>query len=298
MPVLGWRWLLVLSAIPNFVLCSQACLVPESPRYLGLKGEKEAAMNELEKAATYNGTALPPGQLKVRAPREDAEDITVLDLFKHDQALLTCVIWALWFLVTLLYYGVILLSTEVFQSEDDAITGCHKMNGDDFKDVFITSLAEIPSLVAAVFMVDLLGRRFSLVGAFIGMAVFMVLLMIVSDSRTGQAVMLFGGRGCANCAFTVIYIGTAEMYPTVYRTTGLGSASAMARIGGFAAPYVAQVMYDASPTVGVSIMGVFALTAAYIASLLPEMSGAALRDSMSPRHGSNTVQEALIEVEP
>jgi len=297
MPTLGWRWLLVLSAIPNFILCSQACLVPESPRYLGLKGDSEGAMIELEKAARYNNASLPPGRLLVRQPKSTDQDITVMDLFKHDQAELTCVIWALWFLVTLLYYGVILLSTEVFQSEQDSLSGCHRMSSEDFKDVFISSTAEIPSLISAVFMVDMLGRRLSLVSAFLGMCGFMLLLILVSDSRAGQVVMLFGGRGCANCAFTVIYIGTAEMYPTVYRTTGLGSASAMARVGGFAAPYVAQVMYDAAPTLGVLVMASLALLSAYVSSLLPEMAGASLKDSVTPRNTMHNVTDVLTELE-
>lgn len=272
MPILGWRWLLVISAIPNALLATQSCLVPESPRYLGLKGDSEGAMHELKKVADMNGTSLPPGRLLVRAS-SNTDEITVMDLFKHDQAVLTMVIWALWFLVTLLYYGVILLTTEIFQSEDDLVSGCRKLNADDYKDVFITSTAEILSLVAAVTMVDMLGRRMSLAAAFGGMAGSLGLLVLVGRARTGQAIMLFLARGCANWAFTVVYIGTAEMYPTIYRTTGLGSASAMARVGGFAAPYVAQVMYNAAPAVAVLVMSGLSLLAAYTSTLLPEVKG-------------------------
>ena len=272
MPTLGWRWLLFVTAIPNALLVTQACLVPESPRYLGLKGDSEGAMTELQKCADYNGTSLPPGKLRVSAVKSE-EDITVMDLFKHDQAQLTLVIWALWFLVTLLYYGVILLTSEIFASEDDPVSGCRKLKADDYKDVFITSTAEILSLVAAVTMVDMLGRKMSLVCAYSGMALGFGLLVLVSDSRTGQASMLFIARGCANWAFTVVYIGTAEMYPTVYRTTGLGSASAMARIGGFAAPYIAQVMYDAAPVIAILSMAALSMLAAYVTTLLPEITG-------------------------
>ena len=63
-------------------------------------------------------------------------------------------------------------------------------------------------------MVEHLGRKNSLLNAFSGMAIGMFMLVLVADSRTGQAVMVFLSRGCANCAFTVIYIGTTEMYPT------------------------------------------------------------------------------------
>lgn len=298
MPTLGWRWLLFVTAIPNALLITQACLVPESPRYLGLKGDSEGAMVELKKCAEYNGTSLPPGKLRVAARSGNEEDITVLDLFKHDQALLTMVIWALWFLVTLLYYGVILLTSEIFASDDDPVSGCRKLKSDDYKDVFITSTAEILSLIAAVTMVDMLGRKMSLVCAYSGMAAAFGLLILVSDSRTGQATMLFIARGCANWAFTVVYIGTAEMYPTVYRTTGLGSASAMARIGGFAAPYIAQVMYDAAPVIAISSMAGLSLVAAYVTTLLPDITGN-LKDSFSPRHSKKNeshVTEPKVEM--
>jgi hypothetical protein len=287
MPKLGWRWLLIISSIPNALLVTQACLVPESPRYLGLRGDSDGAMLELQKAADYNGASLPPGKLRVRAVNAEEQEVTVMDLFRHGQAELTIFIWALWFLVTLLYYGIILLTTEVFQSGEDEFHKCVKLTANDYRDVFITSCAEIPSLVAALFMVDYFGRRVTLMVAFFGMACALILLILVADSRTGQGVMLFGSRGCANLAFTVIYIGTAEMYPTIYRTTGLGSASAMARIGGFAAPYIAQVMYDASSTIAVLSMASLAFLASYVAKLLPEVAGS-LKDSLTPRSsGSN-----------
>jgi MFS transporter, putative metabolite:H+ symporter len=38
-------------------------------------------------------------------------------------------------------------------------------------------------------------------------------------------------------AFAVLYTYTPETYPTTLRTTGMGSASGWARVGGFIAPY-------------------------------------------------------------
>jgi len=273
-PSLGWRWLLVITGLPNLVLIALAHLIPESPRYLaGVKGDSVGAMAELQRAADYNLKTLPAGTLRVSQPSATDQEVTVMDLFKHNQGLLTATIWVLWLLVTLLYYGVILLTSEVFQSEVDQASGrCRKMTYSDYREVFITSTAEIPSLIAAAFMLLNLGRKTSILSAFLGMSASMFVL-VVASSRTAQALTLFAARGFANCAFTIIYMGTAEMYPTIYRTTGMGSASAMARVGGFAAPYLAQVVYDAAPSVAILLMAGLALFAAYVSTLLPEVSG-------------------------
>ena len=51
-----------------------------------------------------------------------------------------------------------------------------------------------------------------------------------------------GKCGCAG-AFNTIFNYTAELYPTVVRTTGIGLSSMAGRIGGITAPLV-QICYD------------------------------------------------------
>ena len=50
------------------------------------------------------------------------------------------------------------------------------------------------------------------------------------------------GKMGAAAAFGVIYIYTAELYPTVVRNGAMGTSSCIARFGGMAAPYVASTV--------------------------------------------------------
>ena len=49
---------------------------------------------------------------------------------------------------------------------------------------------------------------------------------------------LFPGKFGASGAFAIVYLYTAELFPTAIRSTATGLCSMMARIGGIAAPQV------------------------------------------------------------
>ena len=70
---------------------------------------------------------------------------------------------------------------------------------------------------------------------------------------------------------------TPEYYPTVMRAVGLGTCSAMARIGAIITPFIAQVLLKMSPYLAISIYGTVALLASIACMLLPvETKGRAL----------------------
>ncbi len=61
----GWRAMLVVSALPGVVLCVIALAggVPESPRFLLVRGDVAGAQRLLARVAAENGVTLPPGRL-------------------------------------------------------------------------------------------------------------------------------------------------------------------------------------------------------------------------------------------
>ena len=50
------------------------------------------------------------------------------------------------------------------------------------------------------------------------------------------------GKLGAAAAFAIIYVYSAELFPTIVRNAGLGASSCCARIGGMLAPYIADLV--------------------------------------------------------
>lgn len=56
-------------------------------------------------------------------------------------------------------------------------------------------------------------------------------------------VLAMVGKLGAAAAFAIIYVYSAELYPTVVRNAGMGASSCCARIGGMLAPYIADLVF-------------------------------------------------------
>ena len=85
----------------------------------------------------------------------------------------------------------------------------------------------------------------------------------IAHSTTNAKGLFFSGT------FAISYVYSAEIYPTVVRSAGVGSSSLFARLGGAVAPYIGALDVI-SPTVPVVIFGFTALAAGALATMLPE----------------------------
>lgn len=266
MPRFGWRWLLAISSLPALAALVFYVLVPESPRYLCLKGQTAEAYDILKRAAAMNQTQLPPGFLLSDQIASSDEELDTLEdthllpskrskmiasktgfstlwmLFSPNLIKTTILLWGVFFGNAFSYYGIILLTSQLSsgQSQCSSLTSFSVNGSQDstYRDVFITSLAEVPGLVFSAFVVDKIGRKHSMeLMFFIG---FIFLLPLLSHQfETLTTISLFGSRMFILGTFTVANIYAPEIYPTSVRATGVGVASSMGRVGGIVCPLVA-----------------------------------------------------------
>ena len=63
---------------------------------------------------------------------------------------------------------------------------------------------------------------------------------MINSFKSMMRVFCFSGKFGASGAFAIVYLYTAELFPTSIRSTATGLCSMMARIGGIAAPQVSH----------------------------------------------------------
>ncbi|CAN0899937.1 Organic cation/carnitine transporter 7 [Linum grandiflorum] len=269
-PTLGWRWLLGLSAIPSFALLVFYPLTPESPRYLCLKGREDEARRIMEKMAKSNKKQLPPGTLltdreielqrKVSTPADDDLQSTrwkdadmgpirtIIMLLSPKLIRSTVLLWLIFFANAFSYYGLVLLTTQLNRkshcnNNSKNAASSDGSGGVDYKNIFITTLAECPGLVISALLVDRVGRRISMATLFFICIVFM-LPLVVHRSPLVTTILLFGARTCITGTFSLASLIAPELYPTSARSTGYGIANCVGRVGGMVCPLVAVKLME------------------------------------------------------
>ncbi|XP_056147173.1 synaptic vesicle 2-related protein [Lampris incognitus] len=288
MPTLGWRWLLALSTIPLFIFAILCFWLPESARYDVLTGNQEKALATLKRIATENGAPMPLGKL-IAARQEDRGKIQ--DLFSSHFRWTTVLLWFIWFSNAFSYYGLVLLTTELFQEggacgvskgnkmEPRCSLECKYLNSDDYKDLLWTTLSEFPGLLVTLWAIDRLGRRKTMALCFFVFSL-CIIPLYGCVGRTSMTVLIFIARAFIAGGFQAAYVYTPEVYPTATRALGLGTSSGMARVGALITPFVAQVMLESSVYLTLSVYCCCCLLAAFASCALPiETTGRGLQES-------------------
>ena len=254
----GWRWWLAACAVPSFIFVV-FCLVfgywlewfPRSPRYDLITGNSENAFRTLQRAARWNKTKLPEGKL---APEPEVPRGNILHLWKPGYRLVSFLIVILWFILGFSYYGSALFITQLiavgntcnpFAFDFANNESCHILELNDYYDLFWTATADIPGLAVAAILVDIIGRKRSFIVTSMLYAVTYLFLFICMQ-KTLMVVVLYFARAFIDAPSQIIYVYTAEVYPTEVRALGMGLGSMMARAGAMVTPFAAQVLLSSS----------------------------------------------------
>jgi len=267
-PNLGWRWLLAISAVPGLIIFWIRRHVPESPRYLLVNGQAEEAKAVLRHVAQVNGSSLPDDFDLV--PVERAGKAPVSELWKPGARRTTLLLWAVWFFISLGYYGVFTWLPNFFKSSGMALLPV-------YQNTFILALAQIPGYLSAAFLVERWGRRTTLSIYLLASGVF-TFLFTAANSLSWLVGMGIWMSFFALGAWGALYAYTPEAYPTRLRSTGMGAASGMTRIAGAIAPSLGAALMGSSLLGSLAVFAVAYALAGLAAFFLPETRDRPLED--------------------
>lgn len=289
-PTMGWRWMIRLSVTPSVFLIFLFRYIPESARYNVSAGNMKAAMETLHSIAKMNRASLPPGILVEPLVKERGNwRVLVGPLYRRTSLLL----WYSWFVASFSYYGSVLSSSELLEKNLLCITDagaehkakhvqqgapcyCIPFGYADYQTLLISCLGEIALVPLNILLLNIMGRRCSMIVLLLLSAVNFMLVNICT-TMFGFTVLLFLLRSLVSMNFNVVYIYTAEVYPTAVRSLGMGFCTSFSRIGGMIAPFIAQVLMSHSVVLALSPFAAACVLCAVGAFLLPiETKGRAL----------------------
>ncbi|MBP5119020.1 MFS transporter [Pseudomonas protegens] len=259
LPLIGWRDIFLVLAVPAVFVLVIRFFIPESPRWLEQAGRHADADRVLcgieDKVRASLGTAQLPEPLHL--PRIDSAPGHFFSALKQIWSPLyrqrTMMIWSLWFFALLGFYGLTSWLSALLQQSGFAVT----------QSVYYTvliSLGGIPGFLMAAWLVERWGRKPVCIVTLLGGGV--MAFFYGQSAVFGGNVSLLIGTGLLMQFFlfgmwAVLYTYTPELYPTSARATGSGFASAVGRIGSLLGPLVTGLVF---PLTGQG--GVFALGAA------------------------------------
>ncbi len=265
LPVIGWRSLFLVLAIPAVFVLAVRFFIPESPRWLEHSGQHQAAdrvLSHIEGKVrrSLGGAPLPePVAMARQEPAATGFFAAFAALWSPVYRQRTLMIWALWFFALLGFYGLTSWLGALLQQSGFAVT----------QSVYYTvliSLGGIPGFLMAAWLVERWGRKPTCVLTLLGggamafvygqSAVFGGNLGLLIGSGLLMQFFLFG-------MWAVLYTYTPELYPTSARATGSGFASAIGRVGSLLGPMVTGLVFPLTGQGGVFALGAlcFALAA-------------------------------------
>ncbi|TXN74644.1 MFS transporter [Methylobacterium sp. WL18] len=249
----AWRIVFAVTAAPALIGLVLRLLIPESPLFLFRRGRIAEANVVLAQVARANGHAGIAADLSL-AVQPDATPGSAPSIFRPDLRRRSALILAVWLLVSASYYGVF-----VWLPVRLAGQGFGFLRGEAF--LVLVALAQVPGYALAAYGVERWGRRPTLVAFLLLSAIGCFAFGLGSSVNllaTATLLMSFALLG----TWGALYAFTPELFPTELRATGMGSAGAMARLGGLLSPTVFAPLIASSFSLALAVFAALLALAA------------------------------------
>ncbi|MEQ3553937.1 aromatic acid/H+ symport family MFS transporter [Pseudonocardia nematodicida] len=233
-PAFGWRSLYLVGALPLLLVPILAVMLPEAPRTLLRRGR----VDELRATLRRIDPAVPAvGDIVAAVP--DRASSPVSGLFQDGRARTTLLLWTAFFMVLLMIYGLLTWLPQLMIRAGYPLSSSLSF----LMTLFVSAIA---ITWCGGYLADRFGARRVLIVSYLVAALFVALLGALSESSilwVYLAVALGGGTTFAAQIFANAL--AAQSYPPHARSTGIGWALGVGRVGAIVGPLLGGVLLTA-----------------------------------------------------
>ena len=277
-PAYGWRMLFTIGGvIPILLALVLWKVLPESPRYLAKRRERWPELthtmrrigHDIPNDVEYIEAAATPAAAPVKSP-------SIGSLFGPTFLRDTLALCASFFFCLMVNYFVILLLPAMLTASDVGFTQPAASRA-----LAMSNYGGVAGAVLGALVIQRLGSRITMLGMSAGAIVCALVLTgtRLDPSDTGfLMVMLLLTGGLLNAVQTTMYALAAHVYPTDIRSTGVGFAVAIGRIGNVLAGYAGAYALDQGGPSGyftamALVMGIVFVSLAAVRRHVPRTTG-------------------------
>ncbi|CAH2325225.1 solute carrier family 22 member 20 [Pelobates cultripes] len=271
----NWRWLQFAVSAPFCVFFIYSWWLPESARWLILRDRPHQAVENLRKAARFNGKLKEGKKLNAemlcsemqKEILEIRSSHSVLDLVRTPamRRMSTCLLFV-WLSSNFAYYG---LSMDL-QNFGLSVFLAQALFGG----------VEMAAKVIVMVSMTVVGRRVMQFWSLIFAGALVISYGFVPpDMRLLCTVLAVTGKAFLASSITCMYLFTGELYPTEIRQTGMGFSAMNARLGSAIASVV-HLTGDFSLSLFSMVFGVTPIVAGLFSCFLLETKDSPLRDTI------------------
>jgi putative MFS transporter len=278
-PSFGWQSIFWIGAIPALLIVPFIMRLPESPRWLIVKGrlaEADKAVSRIESEITRSGKTLPPAQDATPSAIGSGK---LSELFSGRYLRRTLVMWLVWICIGFISWPLTTWLPSMFRTVYQVPVETALSYG-----LITTSFAIVSGTLVCSLLIDAVGRKRWFMLAF-GVAGVAMLTLWVMDA---QPVLLVVALAAVTMFFIsslnlAIYVYTPEIYPTRMRVIGMGICNAWAKVAGMIAPTVIGWWLSTEGLGAVFLLlGLFAVAGLIVVVLFGEETRRTPLEELSP----------------
>lgn len=270
----SWFWLQFAITIPWLSLLCVFWVIPETPRWLLTHSKFIEAETILLKAAERNGKDMKIAKAEIayfirqQSKSENERKETIFDLLRTPALRRNTInMYFCWFIIAYIYYAL------SWNTND--------LGGNPYLTFFICGAVELPATVIFLYISKSTGHRIALLIANVLAGLCLLLIIPVPAEMIWLSITFsMSGKFFNSASFAIVYIYSAEIFPTVVRNVGVGSSSTWARVGALVAPFIKQVADVTHPVVPLAVPGALSIISGFLLLLLPETKNRKIPDTL------------------